>query len=75
LLIDTGQGAETEAGVRVRVRSTQTESATAAGLAAGADALEETGPGSNVLRRARQLIARIVCLHGGRIQKGKTDGG
>lgn len=31
------------------------------------------GPGG-VLRRSRQMIARIIMMHGGRIQRGSTDG-
>lgn len=58
---------------RGEVRNTQ-DSATATGLAAGVVAKDEVRTGHGVLRRARQMIARIVALHGGRIQRGSNDG-
>jgi hypothetical protein len=41
------------------------------GRAEGSARME--GPGG-FLRRSRQMIARIVALHGGRIQRGSSDG-
>lgn len=52
-----------------RVRSTQ-DSATAAGLAAGAGAQETKKQKPGVQRRARQMIARLVGLYDGRVQRG-----
>ena len=52
-----------------RVRSTQ-DSATAAGLAAGADARDTKTEKPGAARRARQMIGRLVGMHGGRVQRG-----
>jgi len=52
-----------------RVRSTQ-NSATAGGLAAKADAREAKTEKPGAARRARQMIGRLVGMHGGRVQRG-----
>ncbi|GEL44267.1 hypothetical protein MEX01_48580 [Methylorubrum extorquens] len=52
-----------------RVRSTQ-DSATAEGLAAKADARETKTEKPGAARRARQMVGRLVGMHGGRVQRG-----
>ena len=56
-------------GLTERVRNTQ-DCATAAGLAAGADALGTKTEKPGAARRARQMIGRLIGLYGGRVQRG-----